>query len=647
MRNGFPLSTIMIFLLGGVLLAPGPVCGESISFPLQLDYPFLRTLLIHSAFTDPGQTMVVTDPDNDCQRISLSNPHFTSENNLLRIEAAVHMKGGTRMGGHCLFSIEWNGYLVAHMKPHINPGNWRLSFDTVDSVLLDKNHRPDSLVGHLWKLFKGPVMANMGQIHIPVDEPIEELKPFLLSAVPEADRPSVKAMLASLRPGAVVAEPEALKIQVLADLETTPATGKPPAPAALSPEELDAFIETWETWDSFLVQTLMSLQGMPLTIEERETLLTVLLDTRYRFITELEAGAPSSSGDFVRAQFVDAWEKLSPIFKDHLSRQPSSNSWGYLAFFSASDALAALDKLGPVINIEISRNGFIRLARMLSENKALVLQYNMLVDPGLRKLLGMDPPPEITDPAFDEKLFEQEDPEPETEAENPPTSMTVPQWFILGLTRALTPGICWAIKPGASPSLNDLRQWLVTKDNMETHIQKVKAILEAATKKNVIKNSIPESYLQMVQDAVYATAWQESCFRQFIIDNNKLTYILSYTKTSVGMMQINERVWRGMYDIEHLRWDIRYNAAAGIDILNMYFKKYALTKMKSLKGKDVLDNDGLACSLYALYNTGPGGFSGYVKSRSTGNFSKIDNHFKEKYTWVKNGQWDRLRDCFF
>lgn len=637
----------MIFLLGGVLLAPGPVCGETISFPLQLDYPFLRTLLIHSAFTDPGQTMVVTDPDNDCQRISLSNPHFASENNLLRIEAAVHMKGGTRVGGHCLFSIEWNGYLVAHMKPHINPGSWRLSFDTVDSVLLDKNHRPDSLVGHLWKLFKGPVMASMGQIHIPVDEPIEELKPFLLSAVPEADRPSVKAMLASLRPGAVVAEPEVLKIQVLADLETTPATGKPAAPAALSSVELDAFIETWETWDSFLVQTLMSLQGMPLTIEERETLLTVLLDTRYRFITELEAGAPSSSGDFVRAQFVDAWEKLSPIFKDHLSRQPSSNSWGYLAFFSASDALAALDKLGPVINIEISRNGFIRLARMLSENKALVLQYNMLVDPGLRKLLGMDPPPEITDPAFDEKLFEQEDPEPETETENPPTSMNVPQWCISKITRALTPGICWAIKPGASPSLNDLRQWLVTKDNMETHIQKVKAILEAATKKNVIKNSIPESYLQMVQDAVYATAWQESCFRQFIIDNNKLTYIRSYTKTSVGMMQINERVWRGMYDIEHLRWDIRYNAAAGIDILNIYLKKYALTKMKSLKGKDVLDNDGLACSLYALYNTGPGGFSGYVKSRSTGNFSKIDNHFKEKYTWVKNDQWDRLRDCFF
>ena len=641
-KSGFSLFTMMIFLLGSVLLAPGTVRGETISFPLKLDYPFLETLLIHATFTDPDQTLVVTDPDNDCQKISLSNPSLRSENNLLRIEAAVHMKGGTRMGESCVFPIEWDGYLVAHMKPRISPGNWRLSFDTVDSVLLDKNHRPDSLMGHLWDFFKGPVMASMGQIHIALNEPIEQLTPFLLSCVPEADHPHVKAMLESFRPGVVVAEPEGLTIKILADIETVPTTGEPPAPAALSREEIDAFIEIWETWDSFLVQTLMSLQDMPLTAEERETLLTVLLDTRYRFVAELEADAPSSPRDFVRELFVNAWGKLSPILKSHLSRQPSSNSWGYLAFFTASDLLAALDKLGPAINIEISRNGFVRLARMLSENKALILRYSMLIDPGLRKLMGMEPPPEFTSPAFDERLLEQEDPRMEI----PPTSMTVPQWFISGVYKAMMPGMCWAEKPGTSLSLSDLKQWLVTKDNVENHIQKIKTILEAATKKNVIKNSIPESYFQMFQEAVYATAWQESCFRQFIIDNKKLTYLLSYTKTSVGMMQVNERVWRGFYDIEHLRWDIRYNAAAGIDILNMYLKKYALPKKKALKGKEALDNDGLACALYAMYNAGPGGFSAYVKSRSTGNFSKIADHFKEKYFWVKTGRWERLRDCF-
>jgi len=79
---------------------------------------------------------------------------------------------------------------------------------------------------------------------------------------------------------------------------------------------------------------------------------------------------------------------------------------------------------------------------------------------------------------------------------------------------------------------------------------------------------------------------------------------------------------------------------------NLYLKKYALPKMKLLKGKDVLDADGVACSLYAMYNAGPGGFSKYVKRRSTGKPSKIDNHFREKYTWVKTGQWERLGDCY-
>ncbi|RPI49069.1 MAG: hypothetical protein EHM49_10530, partial [Deltaproteobacteria bacterium] len=338
MKKALPIYTLMVLLLGSVLLAPVPACSETFSFPMQLDYPFLKTLVIHSAFTDPDQTMVVTDPDNNCQQISLSNPSFESDNNLLRIEAAVHLKGGTLIRGKCLLPIEWDGYLVAHLIPRMSPGNWQLSFDSVDSVLLDRNRRPESLVGHLWKLFEAPVMERMGRIRISVDEPIEQLKPFLLSSLPESDHPRLKNMFASLRPGMVVAEPEVLKIQVLADIATVPAAAPEPAPAALTDREIDSFIEIWETWDSFLVHTLMSLMDMPLSVGEREILMTVLLDTRYQFINELEVNSPTSSRDFVREQFVDAWGKLSPILKNHLSRQPSANSWGYLAFFTASDA---------------------------------------------------------------------------------------------------------------------------------------------------------------------------------------------------------------------------------------------------------------------------------------------------------------------
>jgi len=647
MKNRFPFYSIMVLLLGNMLLVPGPAFSETVSFPLQLDYPFLTTLVIQSAFTDLDQTMVVIDADNDCQRITLSNPKFESDNNLLRFEAAVHLKGGTPLGEDCLLPLEWDGYLVAHLKPRMSPSNWRLSFDSVDSVLLDRNRRPDSLVGRFWDLFEAPVMARMSRIRIAVNEPMEQLKPFLLSSVPESDHPRMNDMLSSLRPGTVVAEPDALKIQILADIVTAGAAPEPP-PAPLTSQEIDAFVEIWETWDSFLVQTLMSLMDMPLTPEERDVLMAVLLDARYQFVKVLEEKTPGSSGDFVRSQFVDAWETLSPIIKNHLTRQPSANSWGYLAFFTASDALSALDKLGPAMNIEISRNGFIRLARMLSDNKALTLQYSMLADPALRTLLGMAAAPEITSPAFDERLLEEQEMDREAEPAPvmPQAFMNFRRQLISALCRPLSPAACWAAKTGVSPSVGELKYWLVTRDNVEDHLQKIKPVLELATQENLKKSPIPENLIPTFQDAVYAFAWQESCFRQFILEKNKLTYIRSYTNTSVGMMQINERVWRGMYDIEHLRWDVNYNASAGVDILNTYLKKYALPKMKKLTGKNALDNDGVAGSLYAMYNAGPGGFSKYVKRRSAGKFTNIDRHFKEKYDWVTSGEWDKLGNCF-
>ncbi len=657
MKTGFSQLIILGLVFGSLLLVPGPAMGETISFPLQLDYPFLETLVVQSAFTGPGQKMVITDPDNDCQQIALSKPSFAGEKNLLRIDVAVHLRGGTVMGENCLFPMEWDGFLVARLTPRVIPGKWQLVFEPVDSVLLDRNHRPDRLMGPLWELFKAPVMARMQNIRIAVDEPITELKPFLLSVVPAPDQPRVAAMLESLRPGEILPGPEAISIQMLADIEPGSPAAEEPAPAALTPDEIDAFIRIWETFDAFLVHALMSLSGVPsdapLTDAEREILLNVLLETRYRFIAELEADTHPSSGDFVREQFVDAWKKLSPILKNRLAGNPAENSWACLSFFTATDALAALDRLGPLFNIEISENGFIRLARMLSENKDITLQYSQSLDPELRKLLGMAPFLEISRPDMDEKDMNEKNNEqdgresemrPKTDI--PQAVLNFPQAMMSGVCRVFAPKACWAGKSWTHPTVKELRTWLVNRENVDAHLQKTKPLLETATRENVKKNPVPASYHKMFERVVFATAWQESCFRQFIVDNQKLTYIRSYNNTSVGMMQINERVWRGIYTIERLRWDIAYNAAAGVDILNLYLRKYAMPKMASLGGKKVLDTDGVACALYAMYNAGPGGFSGYVNRRRTGRFSKIDAHFKEKYTWVKKGQWDQLKSCY-
>ena len=107
------------------------------------------------------------------------------------------------------------------------------------------------------------------------------------------------------------------------------------------------------------------------------------------------------------------------------------------------------------------------------------------------------------------------------------------------------------------------------------------------------------------------------------------------------MMQVNERVWRGIYDLKHLRWNIRYNALAGCEILEQYFTRYALSNKQTSQ----LDSDTLACALYAMYNGGPGDFQKFLKRIAGGKRLLTDKLFQEKYQWVKKDQWDHITKC--
>jgi len=161
------------------------------------------------------------------------------------------------------------------------------------------------------------------------------------------------------------------------------------------------------------------------------------------------------------------------------------------------------------------------------------------------------------------------------------------------------------------------------------------------------KSDINERYHQLYNLIVLATGWQESCYRQFIINKKKrkITYLRSYNGTSVGLMQINERVWRGLYDRNHLRWDIEYNAIAGCEILELYLKRYALKRLNKMKPETPVDDDTLAQLVYSMYNGGPGQFHKFLKRKKSGKFYTSDKFFLEKYTWVKTDQFQNISRC--
>jgi hypothetical protein len=100
-----------------------------------------------------------------------------------------------------------------------------------------------------------------------------------------------------------------------------------------------------------------------------------------------------------------------------------------------------------------------------------------------------------------------------------------------------------------------------------------------------------------------------------------------------------------MYDRYHLRWDIRYNAAAGCEILDLYLGKYTLDRIKKMKGGKTLDNDTFARIVYAMYNGGPGQFEKILKRKKKGTFYSSDTLYFEKYSWLKNSQWGNIRQC--
>jgi hypothetical protein len=397
---------------------------------------------------------------------------------------------------------------------------------------------------------------------------------------------------------------------------------------------LERFIAVWETWDAYFVHLLASLPRDRLTGEERRVLLSVLLETRQRFVDELSE--PGLKGDFVRKQFVAAWQQLSTLFRKHLIQDPGRPLLDYLAFFAASDALVTLDRVGPGLGIEISREGLIRLARLVAKTEIADLPYQYGVDAELRDLLDLGPPLQDSGPSFEDEFMEMP---PEEEGEKPegdPVTSSLRSFFL---------GTAWAQPVKRQDSREQIRSWLVPREDLEPYLKRVRSLLNDSSTDAFRTVALHEDLRAWHGLLVLSTAWQESCFRQFILEQGQVTYLKSSNRTSVGIMQVNERVWRGVYDERHLRWDIAYNARAGCEILSIYLGKYALPEIMKMRPEDRPDRQTLAQIAYAMYWGGPGQFGKFLSRLKKERPHLIDRLFLEKYRWVTAGEWDKMDRC--
>ena len=622
----------MITLFGMIIvfacLGRAPVYGyytsvkRTVALPITINFQLLENLVIKKAYTDEGNTAEIVNLNDGCVRITLSEPRYSMVvlhgQPYLRFETKITSDVGTTLFGlsSCLNAIHWEGYIVVYQQPVLDTEKWVMTFQTFESEVLNEKKEKTKFIGAVWETYSDNVYDYINSISVNLAPPLSNFKSFVLPIYPDDLKEQASAFVDSLRLGGAKVDANAVYIEMLADCDEIIEKEKELTRKELSQNEIDYIVSLWEKLDVFVIHLVSTLSEKPLTPEERDVLLAVILDFRYEFVKALDNG--DLYRDFVREQFIKVWTGLSPILKNRLTTDPKSSLLSFLGFFTASDALNSLDKIGPSLGIEISGDGLVRLLQMLSVKDAADLNYHMEQNSELQMLLGVEP-----------IVF------PESPSENRFNSMHLLDYII--------PSAYAAENDTKKPDPKTLKTYLYHGQAVSSYLSIIKPVIDDAIKTKLSKTNISKKEFGLLTLMVYSTAWQETCFRQFLEGKDDITYIRSYNGSSVGLMQINERVWRGLYNIDKLRWDIHYNAAAGVGILESYFFRYALSPMK--KNKLTIDNDTLARSVYAMYNGGPGQFTKFLERNASKSYYSSDILFYEKYNWVISGEWDKLSKC--
>ena len=379
----------------------------------------------------------------------------------------------------------------------------------------------------------------------------------------------------------------------------------------------------WRQWDSFLTFVVKHF-GQDIGGELRNSLCDVLLDGRYEMVQALSPAAGIK--DPVPGLFLNTWKRLSPVLNQALPGLSQQTAGQYRSFIKAADGLAAIGEVGFQLGIKkLSPDVFRGLARLLEPTGAVdPVAYNLDIDPQLRTLLGLGPPLSAPSPSSAVKEGRIYYPLPFFVAKS---SIQARSWFV-------------SVASAAEPGAINLNQSAPDEQNLKAYLSQVRDLLKELSDKVIIKSKLAEKYRPLYRNIVFAAAWQESCWRQFVRKGEQLTPLTSATG-DVGLMQVNRNVWRGLYDIKGLTADIEYTVHAGGEILHYYLTRYAIRK-----GEDKQPGGHLARATYASYNGGPGHLTRYRSPKPNPALKKVDDLFWEKYQAVSSGhELDVLR-CY-
>jgi hypothetical protein len=604
-----PWLIALVFQIGLVRAA----AAREISVPVQLDHEFLRRVLLTQMYTAADNTARVWDDGKGCNFLVLSNPRFDTERGLVRIVTDGEARVGTLVGASCLTVLNWTGTIEVLEEPVLDPEAPIIRFRIFDSSLYGADGKK-SFTGTLWDWVKTYVHPRLEAITVDLQAPLAELRGLLPIVLPSEEAARTQAMLDSIGLAHVRAGETGLAFNIrfqAPERRQEPPTGIPEPEPTLTAEELERWELAWQQWDAFLVFTAKQAAHDAAMEALRTELLAVLLDSRHDLIEVLAVAAVDN--DPVPELFVKAWTRLAPVLRRLQIGLPGEEALRYLSFIAAADALQAIVELGPGAGLDLSANGLRRLARMIAPVAVEdPVAYDVAVDPALRELFGFGPPLEPPSEGLDLSWYDW---------------LVRPAWAASEIERDVLPR---------------LNRWVPPREQIPEYLALVRDLLHHTRDRTLQAEKLQDRYHAIFRWLVPATAWQESCWRQFVRDGGTVKPIMSPVG-SVGIMQINQHVWRGFYDVKSLRQDIGYNSRAGSEILVHYLRDYAVAKGEHEKTGNT---DNLARATYAVYNGGPGHLSRYRRSKTSKGLRKIDDAFWKKYQRVKAGNEMAVAECF-
>jgi len=597
--NVLPLykTAALIFLLSTQI-----VQAETISVPMKIGFPQLQQLLISQLFNAPSDsTEILHDPDG-CSEIILSDPKLSELEQHLQINTRLKARLAVKMLDTCVHLLDWDGYAQIISKPVIKADNPRLIYlQVVDSHLINLDQEKLT-TGMLWDQARKHIHPLFDKFRLDLTPSINEIKSFLPLFLPQHSHVQVNTMLDSMQLKNIQIEKSGINGKLQFNVDTVALAKQ--QERVLNEQEQQLWQQKWQSMDALLTYTIKYYAAATELEELRQTLFEILLDARYQLQVALQQ---DQANDPVRHWFINSWTQLIPVLQKISAESPQQAPLALMTLVTATDALQALDKLGPTFGLDISIDGLRRLARMLNNNPTIdPLHYDQAIDPELIRIFQFNPDP---DSSSDERSHYQFN--------------------------------FWPINTAMAASKRSLDNWVPKPGELNDYLLQVRTLLINSARKSSSKSSLTPQQRDVFQKLVLTTAWQESCWRQYVIKNKKIASLHSSTGDT-GIMQINENVWRGFVNTHKLRWNIAYNVETGINILLKYMTIYAIKKGEHRQPGGI---DNLARSTYSTYNGGPGQVARYRNSQAGAWPRKVDKAFLGKYLKVKRGDELAVAEC--